>query len=63
MYLTRENIEDIVAVTQRFPQCGVFELKESGQSGIGSILMLVVKTNVNGIEGKFETEISGVADW
>ena len=63
MYLTRANVEDILAAMQKFPDCRSYELKESGQSGIGSILTLVVDTKVNGLPGKFEIEISGVADW
>ena len=40
-----------------------FKLAESGQSGIGSILTLVIDTKINDRDVSVSVEISGVESW
>ena len=48
---------------EKFPEAGCFELKQDNDSGIGSITTLTVFTEVNGFEGQFTIEISGIENW
>jgi hypothetical protein len=63
MFLHRKDIRKIQEVLDKFPELEVFELEQSGHSGIGSITTITFAQKVNGIEGKFDIEISGVEDW
>lgn len=63
MYITREEIQKILETMDKFPEAQSFKLEETGHSGIGSITNLIVHTKVNGLNGTFTVEISGVEDW
>jgi len=63
MHLSKEEVLKILEVMEKFPEAGCFELKQDSDSGIGSITTLTVFTEVNGIEGKFTIEISGIENW
>ena len=47
----------------KFPEATSFELLQDNSSGIGSVTSLIVHTKINGLDGEFKTEISGVENW
>jgi len=63
MYLCREEVVKILEVMDKFPTAKSFELLQDNSSGIGSVTNLIVHTTVNGLDGEFKTEISGVENW
>jgi hypothetical protein len=63
MYITRKNIEKIAEIMDEHPDATSFELTTSGQTGIGSIMKLTMKTTIAGRLCEVTTEISGVEDW
>jgi hypothetical protein len=63
MYLCREEVVKILEVMDKFPNSTSFELLQDNSSGIGSVTELIVRTQVNGLDGEFKTEISGVENW
>ena len=63
MHLNRKDIEKIQKVLDKFPDITNFELEQETGSGIGSITLMTVFTDVNGVKGSFTVEISGVEDW
>ena len=63
MYLCREEVVKILEVMDKFPDSVSFELLQDNSSGIGSVTELIVCTRVNGLDGEFKTEISGVENW
>ena len=63
MYLCRDEVQKILEVMDKFPEATSFELVQDNHSGIGSVTALVVHTTVNGLDGVFRTEISGVENW
>ena len=63
MYITKKDVLKVLEVMEKFPNATNFLLESDSSSGIGSTLALTVRTNVNGVDGEFTTEISGVEDW
>jgi hypothetical protein len=63
MYLCREEVVKILDTMDKFPKATSFELLQDSQTGIGSVTSLIVHTNINGLDGEFKTEISGVENW
>ena len=63
MYLQKRDVEKILKVMEDFPDADSFELKETGNSGIGTIITLTAHTTINGYDGEFTTEISGAENW
>ena len=63
MYLCREEVVKILDTMDKFPEARSFELLQDNTSGIGSVTSLIVHTTVNGLNGEFKTEISGVENW
>lgn len=63
MYILPEEVEKILEIMKKFPDATNFKLVQDGQSGIGSITNLIVYTEVNGLDGEFKIEISGVESW
>ena len=47
----------------KFPEATSFELIQDNIGAIGSVTSLIVRTNVNGLDGEFKTEISGIENW
>jgi len=62
MYILPEEVEKILEIMKKFPDA-TFKLVEEGCSGIGTITSLIVYTEVNGLDGEFKIEISGVESW
>ena len=63
MYLCREEVVKILDTMDKFPDAKSFELLQDNSSGIGSVTSLIVHTTVNGLDGEFKTEISGIENW
>jgi hypothetical protein len=63
MYLCREEVVKILETMDKFPEAVSFELLQDNSSGIGSVTELIVHTTINGLDGEFKTEISGVENW
>ncbi len=63
MFINREEVQKILDTMDKFPEATSFELLQESHSGIGSVTSLVVHTTINGMDGEFKTEISGVETW
>ncbi len=63
MYLSKEDLEKIQAILDKFPEVSVFELKEEGNNGIGTVITMEFDHTHNGVTGKMIVEISGVENW
>lgn len=63
MILRRKDIAKIQEVLNKFPDILFFEIHESEQTGIGSIISMTIHTQIEGIYGKFITDINSVEDW
>lgn len=63
MYITKQEIEKILAVMQEFPDATSFDLGSDNTSGIGSILTLSMEMKINNHDALVTVEISGVEDW
>ena len=63
MYLCKEEVLTILETMNKFPEAKSFELIQDNHSGIGSVTALIVHTTINGLDGEFRTEISGVENW
>jgi hypothetical protein len=63
MFLSREEVVKILDTIDKFPEAISFELLQDKHSGIGSVTSLIVNTKVNGLDGEFKVEISGIENW
>lgn len=63
--MSREDLDKIQNILSRIlgDQDKMVSLTEERVSGIGSVLTLTFDYNVDGIPGKYSTEISGVETW
>jgi hypothetical protein len=62
IYLTIDDAKKVLEIMKKFPDATNYCLA-SESSGIGSTTTLTVATTVNGVDGEFTTEISGVENW
>ena len=62
MFLSRKDIEKIKDILDKCPDVDVFEINQTS-SGIGSTTVMTFAQKINGLEGSFDVEISGVEDW
>lgn len=63
MFLNRKDLDKIKEVLDQFPTVDVFELNQDSSSGIGSVTIMSFNHTVNGIDGNFTIEVSGVEEW
>jgi hypothetical protein len=63
MYLHKEDLKRMLEVLEKFPEVEVADVKVDSSSGIGSVTTMKFDTEVNGVEGSFKVEISGVEKW
>ena len=61
--LHRSDIERISDILSKFPNVEAFELTQETSSGIGSVTYVTFAQNINGHNGSFEVEVSGVENW
>lgn len=62
MYITKQEIEKILAVMEEF-DARSYKLEADNTSGIGSILTLTMDMDINGRNAKVTVDISGVENW
>jgi hypothetical protein len=58
MFINKTEVTEILRVMKEFPRATNFELIETSGSGIGSVMTLIVHTEVKDIPGNFAVEIS-----
>jgi hypothetical protein len=63
MYITQTDVKKILAVMEEFPDARSYRLEETGQSGIGCILNLVMEMDLNGRPAQVIVEVAGVEAW
>ena len=63
MYINKRDVEKILEVMNKFPNAESFALAHEASSGIGSVITLTIRTQVNELDGEFSVEISGVENW
>jgi len=63
MYICKDDVVKILEVMETFPDAKTFELEQDGGNGIGTVTSLIIHTVVNGMDGEFKVEISGVENW
>jgi hypothetical protein len=63
MYLHKEELKKMLETLEQFPTVEIVDVKVNSSSGIGSITTMKFDTKVNGVNGTFKVEISGVEKW
>jgi len=63
MYLHRKDITLIGEIMDELPNARSYRLESEDGSGIGSVLKLIVATELNGKHVEVTFEIAGVEDW
>jgi hypothetical protein len=63
MYITRAEVEKILAVMEEFPDATRYKLEADNSSGIGSILSLTMDMIINDRNAKVKIDIAGVETW
>ncbi len=63
MFLNKKDLTKMQEILGKFPEVDFFEVKQESGSGIGSVTTMNFTYKVNGYDGQFEIEISGVEDW
>jgi hypothetical protein len=63
MYITKEEIQKILAVMVEFPDARSYKLLEDNASGIGSILTLTMDMKIKDRDALVKVDISGVENW
>jgi len=63
MYLLRKDITLIGEIMDEFPNARSFRLDREDGGGIGTILKLVVTTEIGNRPADITFEIAGVEDW
>lgn len=63
MYITRKEVEKILAVMDEFPDARSYKLEADSSSGIGSIVSLTMDMDVGTRPATVKVEIAGVETW
>jgi hypothetical protein len=63
MYLHKEELKKMLEILEQFPEVEIVDVEVDSSSGIGSVTTIKFNTEVNGVNGTFEVEISGVENW
>ena len=63
MYITKEEVEKILAVMEEFDGARSYKLEADNSSGIGSILSLTMDMDINNRPATVKVDISGVESW
>ena len=63
MYITKEEVEKILAVMNEFDEARSYRLEADNSSGIGSILTITMDMDINNRPTKVKVDISGVETW
>jgi hypothetical protein len=63
MYITKQEVEKILAVMNEFPDVRSYRLESDNSSGIGSILTLEMEMKIKDRDALVKIDISGVETW
>jgi hypothetical protein len=63
MYITKQEVEKILAVMTEFDDAKSYLLEADNSSGIGSILTLTMDMDIKNRPAKVKIDISGVETW
>ena len=63
MYITRQEVEKILAVMTEFDDAQSYRLEADNSSGIGSVLTLTMKMELRNRPAEIRVEITGVENW
>ncbi len=63
MYITKQEVEKILAVMNEFDDARSYKLEADNSSGIGSILSLTMDMDINNRPAMVKVDISGVENW
>jgi hypothetical protein len=63
MYITKQEVEKILAVMNEFSDAKSYKLESDTSSGIGSVMTLTMDMKVKDRDALVKIEISGVEDW
>ncbi len=63
MYITRKDVEKILAVMTEFDDAQSYCLEADNSSGIGSVLTLTMKMELHNRSAEVRVEITGVENW
>lgn len=63
MYITKQEVEKILAVMEEFPDAKSYKLEADNSSGIGSILTLSMEMKIKDRDAIVKVEIAGVDVW
>lgn len=63
MYITKQEVEKILAVMNEFDDARSYCLEADNSSGIGSILSLTMDMDINNRPATVKVDISGVENW
>ncbi len=61
--LSKEEVENILKVMEKFPRDEKYQLDYRADSGIGSTLDIIIPTVVDEIYGHFTVNITSPEDW
>ncbi len=62
-YILRQQVEQVLAVMNKFPDHDAFQLDIDSSSGIGTVITLTMDIIHNNVAGKFTVEVSGPETW
>lgn len=63
MYITKQDVERILAVMNDFPDANNYFLERDNSNGIGTTLTLQMDMVLNNHDVTVKVEISGAEDW
>lgn len=63
MYITKQEVEKILAVMEEFPDAKSYKLEADNSSGIGSILTVTMDMVIKDRPALVKIEIAGVEMW
>ncbi len=63
MYITKQEVEKILAVMNEFPDVRSYRLESDNSSGIGSILTLEMEMKIKDRDALVKIDRSGVETW
>jgi hypothetical protein len=63
MYITKQDVERILAVMNDFPDAQNYFLERDNSNGIGTTLTLQMDMVLNNHDVTVKVEISGAEDW
>lgn len=63
MYITKQEVEKILAVMNEFDDARSYNLEADNSSGIGSVLTLTMEMTIKNRPAVVKVDIAGVETW